>query len=140
MSTVTPVGEMEPKKSKISTENLKQLTEASIDIPGDNKVKQRKVVGFFKQTYILLWKNSILFRRNIAGTLAEVLVALIFVLILVLIRFVYDVPRYSDQTHSNSESNPIKNVVNFINISTTNVPIIYYYPNNAYILSLITSA
>ena len=118
--------------------NEKQASAISLTL-NNGQVKQRKVVGFFRQVVILFWKNSILFRRNVAGTVAEVLVALLFVLMLALMRFISDVPRYSDQTNS-YDSNPIKSVVQFINISTTSVPVIYYYPNNAYVLSLVTAA
>lgn len=55
--------------------------------------QKRKVAEFFKQILILMWKNSILFKRNISGTIAEICVALIFVLILFLVRALADTSR-----------------------------------------------
>jgi hypothetical protein len=52
----------------------------------ENEKQQRKVVGLFWQILILTKKNFLLARRNVVGTVAEILVALLFVLILLLIQ------------------------------------------------------
>ena len=134
------------KPEKLAMTGTKK--ELSIHLPETSQEKekqQRKVVGLFWQILILTKKNFLLARRNVVGTVAEILVALLFVLILLLIRYVYDASRYSDQANivasqSATNANPVDYVVKNINISTTFVPIIYYYPNNAYVLSLVTAA
>ena len=101
-------------------------------------VKQRKVVGVFRQTLILFWKNSLLFRRNISGTIAEILVAFIFVLILLLLRYFIDTPHYQDQTNTNL-SNPVLNVASFVNDTSGRYNILYY-PNNDFISDIMKRA
>lgn len=96
-------------------------------------MNERKVVGFFKQLLILFWKNSILFKRNILGTLVEILAALVFVLILVFLRYFVDSVRFTDQT------NIARSVFDSIN-ATTNRSLILYYPNNTYVKDLVTNA
>jgi hypothetical protein len=125
--------------------------EVSLNLPPDNnetqatKQPQRKVVGLFWQILILTKKNFLLARRNVVGTLGEILVALLFVLILLIIRYVYDVTRYSDQANISAQTgstnaNPINYVVYNINVSTNFIPKIYYFPNNPYVTSLVTAA
>ena len=104
---------------------------------GQAEIKSNK--SYFQQIIFLTNKNFILARRNIVGTLGEILVALLFVLILFFIRLLYDVTRNSDQSNTIT-SNPINKVVNNINISTDFIPIIYYYPNNAFVLTLVQEA
>ena len=96
----------------------------------------RKVVGIFRQIVILLWKNSILFRRNISGTLAEILAAFIFLFILLLIRFFADSTKINDQSYI---KNPTFNLLSAIN-ATTNRELIMYYPNNTFVEELVTNA
>ena len=100
------------------------------------EIESRKVVGFFRQSVILLWKNSILLRRNISGTIAEILVALIFVFILLFIRYFSDSTSVSEQ---NSTINKVRNVIEYVNF-TTNRSLIMYYPNNAYVQSIVNDA
>lgn len=96
----------------------------------------RKVVGIFRQIVILLWKNSILFRRNISGTLAEILAAFVFLFILLLIRFFADSTKINDQSYV---KNPTFNLLSIIN-ATTNRELIMYYPNNTFVEELVTNA
>nr|APD26552.1 ATP-binding cassette transporter subfamily A member 3-like X2 protein [Brachionus koreanus] len=99
-------------------------------------MKERKVVGFFRQFLILFWKNWVLFKRNIAGTITEICVSLIFVLILLILRFFVDSSRIDEQ---NATNNPNFNVLSLIN-ATTNRTFIMYYPNNAFIEGIVTNA
>ena len=100
------------------------------------EIESRKVVGFFRQIIILLWKNSILFRRNISGTLAEILVALLFLVILLFLRFFVDSTKISDQ---DSTKYPVRNVIDYINV-TSKRGLIMYYPNNAYVQTIVNDA
>ena len=104
----------------------------------DYTVKQRKVVGALSQTRILFWKNSLLFRRNVSGTLAEIFVALLFVLMLLLIRYFADTAHVADETNT-LKSNPVLNVVDFLNV-TSGRPNIIFYPNNDFVRSIVSRA
>ena len=93
----------------------------------DYAAKQRHVIGVLGQTRVLFWKNSLLFRRNISGTLAEILVAILFVLILLLVRYFADTTHIDDQTSAN---NPIGNVVDFVDVASNRSKILYYPVND----------
>lgn len=104
---------------------------------------KHKVVGVFSQLRILLWKNRILFQRNTSGTLAEILVAFLFVLILLVLRFFVDSTRFPEQNSNNTLARPILNTVNV----SSNRSFIMYYPDNLlvqeimiYTIQLIRSA
>ena len=94
---------------------------------------EHKVVGVFKQIWILLWKNWILFKRNISGTIAEVGVAFLFLLILLVLRFFVDATQSSDQALISTSP------LDSINV-TTGRYYIYYYPNNAFVQSIVSNA
>lgn len=99
-------------------------------------MKERKVVGFFRQFLILFWKNWVLFKRNIAGTITEICVSLIFVLILLILRFFVDSTKVNEQSAIN---NPNFNVLSLIN-ATTNRTLLMYYPNHPFIEGIVTNA
>ncbi|CAF0703608.1 unnamed protein product [Brachionus calyciflorus] len=99
-------------------------------------MKERKVVGFFRQILILIWKNWLLFKRNISGTIVEILVSVLFVFILLFLRFFVDSTKVNEQNITN---NPIRNVLTAINV-TTNRSLIMYYPNNNFVRDIVTSA
>jgi hypothetical protein len=105
-------------------------------ITNQSKYEKRKVAGFLRQCLILMWKNSILFRRNIAGTIAEICVALLFVLILFLVRILADTAHYNDQ---NLFRNPPIPIIDQIN-ATTNRSLIMYYPNNSFVFGIVQRA
>jgi hypothetical protein len=102
----------------------------------ESNMKERQVVGFFRQSVILFWKNSLLFRRNVSGTICELVVSLLFLLILLILRYFVDNISYSDQ---DSTTNPLIYVTAAIN-TTTSRNYIYYYPNNAYIRAIVARA
>ena len=102
----------------------------------EKQPKQKKVVGPFRQVWILIWKNWILFKRNILGSIVELFSTYLFLIMLVLLRFFADVRYSSDET---SVTSPTRNVIDNIN-TTTGRTNIYYYPNNALIQGIVTSA
>ena len=110
------------------------------------KQPQRKVVGLFWQVLILSKKNFLLARRNVVGTLGELLVAFLFILILVIIRYVNDAERYEDQANIlgngsfATNANQINFVVKNINVSTNFTPIVYYYPDEPFVRHLMSGA
>ncbi|RNA17620.1 ATP-binding cassette sub-family A member 3-like [Brachionus plicatilis] len=99
-------------------------------------MKERKVVGFFRQFLILFWKNWVLFKRNIAGTITEICASLIFVIILLILRFFVDSTKIEEQ---NANTSPIFDVLSLIN-ATTNRTYLMYYPNNSFIEGIVTNA
>ncbi len=99
------------------------------------KTQERKIAGRFRQFVILFWKNGKLFRRNIWGTLAEILMAFIFILMIVFLRYFVDITIFND---SNSRTNPALGLFDKVNAS--NRSFIYYYPNNSFTQSIVTNA
>ena len=90
----------------------------------------RQIVGFLGQVKLLLWKNSILFKRNISGTIAEVLIALITWMLLILIRYFTESRKYVDTDFGEfpvAMTIPLKN----------NRDLIYYSPKNDYIKNIV---
>jgi len=55
--------------------------------------ENRKIAGFFRQIFIILWKNSILFRRNKTGILCELIFSSLFTLIFILLVY-FAIPNY----------------------------------------------
>lgn len=96
---------------------------------------ERKIASVLRQFIILFWKNGKLFRRNVWGTLAEILMAFIFVLIILFLRFFIDLTVFSDQSNM---TNPPLGI--FDRANSSNRSFIYYYPNNAFIQSIVTNA
>lgn len=98
--------------------------------------EHHKVVGVLAQIRILLWKNRLLFQRNTAGTLAEILAALVFALILLLLRFFVDSAQFFDQNATSTVSRSILSNVN----TSTNRSLIMFYPNNPFVQTIVTNA
>ena len=69
--------------------------------------KEREVVGFFRQVLIVSWKNGLLFKRNISGTVCEIAVSVIFCFVVLLLRWVVDVTVYTDQSSTTNPSKPV---------------------------------
>ena len=98
--------------------------------------EKKKLAGFFRQMIILFWKNGKLFQRNKSGTFAELLMAVLFILILVAIRFFIDVTAFDAQTTS---SNPAQNILASAKMQPGKSKI-YYYPNNTFIRSIVLNS
>ena len=100
------------------------------------KMEEHHVVGFFRQCIIIVWKNSILFKRNVSGTISELFVSLFFCFLILLMRYIVDVNVYADQ---NSTTNPSTYLISNM-ISRGNRSLILYYPDNSYVKSIVYSA
>jgi hypothetical protein len=85
-----------------------------------------KVVGFFQQTWIIVWKNFLLFRRNLSGMFVEIFVSYVFLAILVFLRYFIDVTQVPDQDW------PALSPIAMMTINS-NRPNLYYYPNTTLI-------
>ena len=101
----------------------------------NNNFNHRKIAGIFKQFKILSWKNGKLLQRNKLGTFSECLMALLFVLMLLLIRYIIDLNVIEEQSALN---NYVFNVFDLIIVK--NNATIYYYPNNSFVQQIVTNA
>lgn len=87
--------------------------------------RDRKLAGFWSQLKIILWKNTILYFRNLTGLICEILLATVFIVIIALIisttesNFNTKVPDYKQD----------QNVLNKIN-SNWATGTLFYYPAN----------
>lgn len=100
-----------------------------------NETKELKISSFAKQIEILMWKNLIIFRRNIIGTLLEIICPFIFVSFLIIIRYFIERIKY-------------RNYLNFprnvLDLSPMTVEqkrnLVLYYPNNELIRGFVADA
>jgi hypothetical protein len=95
--------------------------------------KPQKVAGFLKQVSILTWKNSILIRRKKLSTILEIVLSLLFISMLLTIRYFVEKVPIPDQF------NPIYNVMDYFQVFTGK-NLILYYPNNPLIQRIIMNA
>ena len=100
---------------------------------------KRKLAGFWKQILILFWKNGKLFKRNKLGTFAELFMALLFILMLLIIRYFVDSTTVTVDTDTSLKSNPLLPIVAPIRLMK-GTSCVYYYPNNNLIKNLVTNA
>jgi hypothetical protein len=94
-------------------------------------MKERRIAGFFRQVQIILWKNLLLMSKNIFGTICELLLSGLFVLILYLIAYSSFPKLYPAK---NNVPTQLNNNFYFSN------QFIYYYPNNKFIRSLMNDS
>jgi hypothetical protein len=95
--------------------------------------KSHKVVGFFHQIWIIIWKNFLLFRRNLSGMFVEIFVSYVFLAILIFLRYFVDVTQVSDQNRTAVPPLAMMNI-------TANRTNFYYYPNTTLIQTATTLA
>ncbi len=94
---------------------------------------KRAIAGFFRQLWIMIWKNWILTKRNIVGTLGECILAFVFILIILMIRVFIDADYYAVQTNNET------NILSQFNASQGQY-LVLYYPDNNYIKGVVTAA
>ena len=58
----------------------------------------RSIAGFFRQTQIILWKNLLLTRRNVVGTVFEILLGILFMAILLLMLYFPTINYFDDNS------------------------------------------
>lgn len=96
---------------------------------------ERKIAGFFRQITIILWKNAILFSRNISGLICELLFSISSVLLFLVLVY-YIVPQYEEKTEYRAE-NPIQYAYDD---DVNNSTLFYFYPNNDFIKQIVLEA
>ena len=88
---------------------------------------------FKEQLRILLWKNLILLKRNVLGTLFELTLSVFFVFTLLIIRYI--VERY----HFDQQSNPSYYVIDYFrNLADHNL--LLFYPNTPVVNRIVNHA
>jgi hypothetical protein len=91
MSKIRNGGDEKNHIEMIANGDQKEGEDTSLRVKSTEKMIQKEhkqeLAGFFGQLRILLWKNTVLFRRNISGTLSEIIYPMFFVL---LIRYFVD--------------------------------------------------
>ncbi len=108
--------------------------------------KPLEIASVPRQILILLWKNAILFRRNLFSTFLEIFCPLLLLSILLIMRFFIEKINYTDQ------NNLPHTVLNFVSevfqlslksqftINRINRNLIVYYPNTTIIEGLVSRA
>lgn len=76
---------------------MKVYLERIVDMEEKLEIKERKIANDFKQFSILLWKNGKLFKHNIGGTIAEILVAAFFAFLILILRHFSDTSVFNEQ-------------------------------------------
>ena len=93
-----------------------------------------QIAGFFRQIYILLWKNAKLTLRNRSSTLIEIFGPLIFFAVIIVIRYYVDKYDYQDQDNEN-----LVDVFDLMPIYIRRTRLVFY-PPNFFIQNLIENA
>ncbi len=101
----------------------------------EGKQPERKLAGFFKQIQILFWKNGKLFLRNKLGTFGELIMAFIFILMLLIIRYFVDSQAVAAKTDT---TNPLLPVLATFR-PTPGKNVVLYYPKNDFIRALVNA-
>lgn len=112
------------------------------------KEKPVKIVSLPYQIFILLWKNGILFRRNIFGTLLEVFCPLLFLSILLIMRYFIEKIKYYDQYNFSRSIFDVfieppqvsLTALSQIEEDRSNRNLIFYYPDTEFIRNIVTNA
>ena len=112
--------------SKLKQDNL---------IPMANE--NRKIAGFFRQIFIILWKNSILFRRNKTGIICELIFSSLFTLIFLLLVYFAN-PDYRLKSF-NKETSVLSDIIND-DTDEFAKNTYYYYPNEEFVKNIMQNS
>jgi hypothetical protein len=96
-----------------------------------------KIASVPKQILILNWKNFILLKRNILGTLLELACPLIFISFLLVIRYFIERIKFFNQYSQPNSGNVLELYVN--SMSQEKV-LVLFYPNNKLIQELVENS
>ena len=91
-----------------------------------------QIAGFLRQIYILLWKNGKLTLRNRSGTLIELFGPLVFLAVIIVVRY------YVDKYDYGKQNNFLADVFDTMPIYIMRTRLVYYPPNQ-FIKTLIES-
>ncbi len=91
--------------------------------------KSLKIANLPRQVLILMGKNFIMFRRNIVGTLVEIICPILFLLILFIMRYFVEKIVYPQQFNLPRSFQTLQ--------SSQTRNLVLFYPNNTLIQSLV---
>ena len=94
--------------------------------------KERKVVGFFQQIRIILWKNTLLMLKNKVGTILELLLPLLFMGALFLIVYLD-----SEEPSRHDNKNKLNNPITDFRLGLSSNATYLYYPDNELAKSIV---
>ena len=99
--------------------------------------ENRKTAGFFRQIFIILWKNSILYRKNIIGIICELIFSSLFTIIFLWF-ICYSIPDETIQIFHRAK-NFYSEAFNF---DTDEFPrdTYYYYPNEEFVKNIMQNS
>lgn len=97
---------------------------------------EMKIASFPRQILILMWKNLIIFKCNLVGTVLEMLSPFLFLSFLLIIRYYIERIRFSSDMF-NMPTN-VYDISFYLANQSRNL--IVYYPNNSLIRNLVTNA
>ena len=105
-----------------------------------------RIAGLPRQVLILLWKNGLLFRRNLFGTFLELVCPLLMLSVFLIMRYFIEKVNYPEQ------NNKPRSVLSFMNelfqltlqtqltVNRMSRNLIVYYPNTRLVETIATKA
>lgn len=102
----------------------------------ENEKYEMRIASLPRQILILTWKNLIIFKCNLFGTVLEFLSPFVFLAFLLIIRYYIERIRYNSSLFN--QPNSVLDISFFLMNQTRNLVI--YYPNNTLIRNFVISA
>lgn len=99
--------------------------------------KHYKIASLPNQILILNWKNLLLFRRNLLGTILELIFPFIFISFLLIIRYFIERIKFFNQYNQSNSGNVLELYVN--SMSQEKI-LVLFYPNNKLIQELVENS
>ena len=118
--------------------NLNEQTSVGLENESNNNINNRKeaaesrqLAGLFRQVLILFWKNWTLFRRSVFASCCEVVIPYLLIVLLIVLRST------GDAYFTKGELYPPTGVTQSFSNGYER-SLIFFYPNNFYVRSIIT--
>ena len=112
------------------------MTSSKKIMMNENEKYEMRIASLARQILILTWKNLIIFKCNLFGTVLEFLSPFVFLAFLLIIRYYIERIRYNSSLFN--QPNSVFDISFFLMNQTRNLVI--YYPNNTLIRNFVISA
>lgn len=112
------------------------MTSSKKVMMNENEKYEMRIASLARQILILTWKNLIIFKCNLFGTVLEFLSPFVFLAFLLIIRYYIERIRYNSSLFN--QPNSVFDISFFLMNQTRNLVI--YYPNNTLIRNFVISA
>ena len=99
--------------------------------------KHYKIASLPNQILILNWKNFLLFRRNLLGTILELIFPFIFISFLLIIRYFIERIKFFNQYNQSNSGNVLEL---YVNLMSQEKILVLFYPNNKLIQELVENS